>query len=85
MVRIDITGLLSEKFGNHCLTQYTMSTGSLIPILVKFLPRCKFEHFGTSYFYVNRHYLIQFLITDLKQNKRNNKKKSRQISSYLKR
>jgi len=28
---------------------------------------------------------VQFLITDLNQNKRNNKKKSRQISSYLKR
>jgi len=48
-------------------------------------PRCKFGHFGTYYFYVNRHYLVQFLIIDLKQNKRNNKKKSRQISCYLKR
>jgi len=34
---------------------------------------------------VNRHYFVQFLITDLKQNERNNKNKSRQISSYLKR
>jgi len=48
------------------------------------LPWCKFGYFGTYYFYVNRHYLVQFLITDLKENKRNNKKKSRQISSYLK-
>jgi len=31
-----------------------------------------------------RHYLLQFLITDLKRNKRNNKKKSRKISSYSK-
>jgi len=34
---------------------------------------------------VNRRYLEQFLITDLKQNKCINKKKNRQISSYLKR
>jgi len=33
---------------------------------------------------MNHHFLLQFLITDLKQNKRNNKKKSRQISSSLK-
>jgi len=65
---------------------YTMSSGSLIPILVIFtaLPRCKFGHVGTCYFYANRHYLVQFLITDLKQNKRNIEKKSGQISSYLK-
>jgi len=25
---------------------------------------------------LNRHHLVQFLVTDLKQNKRNNKKKS---------
>jgi len=70
--------------GVKTFAQYTMSTdGSLIPILV--LPRCTFGHFGTYYVYVNRHYLVQFLITDLKQNKRNNKKKSRQVTSYLKR
>jgi len=34
---------------------------------------------------VNRDYFVQLLITGFKQNKRNNKKKSRQISSYLKR
>ena len=33
---------------------------------------------------MNRHYLVRFLTTDLKQNKRNNKKKSRQMPSYLK-
>jgi len=44
---------------------------------------------GTVYFLeasldilVHNTYLVQFLITDLKQNKRN-KKKSRQISSFL--
>ena len=35
--------------------------------------------------YVNRQSLVQFLITDLKKDKHNNKNKSRQISSYLKR
>jgi len=40
---------------------------------------------ATYYFYVNCHYLVQFLVTDLKHNKGNNKKKTRQISSYLKR
>ena len=75
-----------KNLGTTTLTQYTMSTGSLISTLVIFtvLPRCKFGHFGTWYFYVNHHYLVQFLITDLKQNKRNIKKKSGQISSYLK-
>jgi len=34
---------------------------------------------------VNRHYLVRFLTTDLHQNKRNNKKKTQKISSYLKR
>jgi len=63
-----------------------MSTGSLIPILVLFTTKMKvYGHFGTYYFYVNRQYFVKFLITDLKQKKRNNKKKSRQISSYLKR
>jgi len=46
--------------------------------------RCKVGHFGARCFYVNRQYLVQFLISDLKQNKRNNKKKRRQISSYTK-
>jgi len=55
----------------------------VVPILV-LLPRCKFGHFGTYYFYANCHYLVQLLITHLKQNKHNNKKKSRQTSSYLK-
>jgi len=75
-----------KNLGTTSLTQYTMSTGSLIPILAIFavLPRCKFGQFGTCYFYVNRHYLVQFLITDLRQNKRNIKEKSGQISSYLK-
>jgi len=39
----------------------------------------KFTCFCTyaCYFYVNPNYFVQFLITDLKQNKRNNKKKNR--------
>jgi len=45
------------------------------------LPRCNFGHFGSYYFCVNRHYLVQYLITDLKQNKHDHKKKSRQILS----
>jgi len=38
-----------------------MSTGSLYQFWYYLLPRCKFGHFGTYYFYVNRHYLVQFL------------------------
>jgi len=64
-----------------------MPTGSLIPIQALFTPKMQVWTFWyiQYYFYVNWHYLVQFLITDLKQNKRNNKKKSRQISIYLKR
>jgi len=39
------------------------------------LPRYKFGRFGTYYYCVNRHYLVIFLITELKQNKRNSKQK----------
>ena len=62
----------------------TLSTGCLIPILVLFTSKMQVWTFCTYYFYVNRHCLVQFLITDLKQNNRNNQNKSRQISSYVK-
>jgi len=39
------------------------------------LPRSKFGHFKTYYFHVDRHYLVQFLITDLKRSKHNDKQK----------
>jgi len=48
------------------------------------LQNCKFGHFGTYYFYVNRHYLVQFLLTDLKQYKRNNEKEKSADSELLK-
>jgi len=59
-----------------------MSTGNLTPILVLFTSQMQVWTFWYTH-YVNRHYLVQFLITDLKQNKHNNKKKSRQISSCI--
>jgi len=52
-----------------------MSAGGLITILVLFASKMQVWTCGTYYFYANHHYLAQFLITDLKQNKRINKKK----------
>jgi len=74
------------KVAHPCLTQYTMSTGSLIPILVIFTSKMQVSTFWYivplwNYFC---HYFVPFLITDMKQNKRNSKNKSRQIPSYLK-
>jgi len=74
-----------------CLESRTLRVGvktllSLIPILVLLTSKMLVWTFWyIYYFYVNRHYLVQFLMTDLKQNERSNKKKSRQISSYFKR
>jgi len=61
-----------------------MSIGSLIPILVLITSKKQVWTiwYIQYYIYMNRHYLVQFLITDLKQNKRNNEKKSQQISIY---
>jgi len=64
----------------------TTRVGTLIPILVPFTFKMQVWTFRyILYGGLNRHYLVPFLITDLKQNERNDKLKSRQISKYLKR
>jgi len=47
--------LASDK--NHGVIRQDNQSVILIPILVDYylLPRCKFGHFGTYYFYVHRH------------------------------
>jgi len=52
-----------------------------IPILVLFTSKMQVWTFWyiRYYFYVNRHYLVQFLIIDLKQNKRKKVERSADI------
>jgi len=63
--------------------QYTMSTGGLIPILVLFTSKMQICTFWYILLLCESPFLVQFLITDLKQNKRNNKKKSREDVELL--